>query len=247
MPWEAFQKTQEDKLLDIMATIPSMMEEADLIRSQTHTLSALSATISLSGRCRAMIYSLEQWHQHWLKGVIHAPHWFQRSEIYQTLDRKHPGKVLPMALHFVDLETAHLENHYWASLLLIHATYWTTCEWVKRSFPLSSDVTPNDDECLATTVFHPLAPLSEIHTYALNIAQSLEYFLRPRFGAGGSSLTGFPLTVVMGYFEYFQLPEASWFKVILDRFQSLGIPMEQFLNGMANEDVAVLVKEVGTE
>lgn len=249
-PWKGFQKSQEDKLLDIMVKLPSMMEEADAVRSQTQSSSILAATISLSEVCRALVHELKQWHQHWSAVSAQPFHWARRSEIYNELNNKNPGKVLPMALHFVDLETAHLENLYWASLLLIHATFCVTREWVKQFSPASVSLEVSDEcevpdygESLPIPDLPTITPLSEIHTCAINIAQSFEYFLQPEFGAAGSSLIGFPLMVAMGYFEYFNLPEISWFKVILGRFQDIGIPLGKFLNGMVADKVATLVRE----
>lgn len=227
-----------------------MMEEADFVRSQTQAASILSATISLSGRCRTLIYELEQWHRLWLSCRSQPLCWLQPSKIYKEVDNDGPGKGIPMALHFADLETAHLENHYWASLLLIHATFWLSCVWVTQSSLLSAELSCNiedeisgDDVPRVTHGLPTLAPLTEIHAYAMNIAQSLEFFLQPKLGDSGSSLIGFPLMVAMGYFKYFQLPELSWFNTILGKFQSLGIPLEQFLDGMANEEIATLVRE----
>lgn len=250
MPWKGAQKTWEDKLLDIMAVLPSMMEEADSVRLQTQPSSTLSVTISLAGRCRSLICELELWLQLWSAASTQPLHWVKPSAIYKEIDSKPPDKGLPMALHFADLESAHLENLYWASLLLIHATFWVTCEWVMEFSPLAPGLARDSEHKITdlaihpiTSILHPLAPLSEIHTYAIHIAQSLEYFLQPELGAAGSSLIGFPMMVAMGYFEHFRLPEVSWFNVILGRFQRLGIPLEQFLNGMANEAVATLVRE----
>ncbi|EFE41422.1 hypothetical protein TRV_03857 [Trichophyton verrucosum HKI 0517] len=154
-------------------------------------------------------------------------------------------------IHFLDTETAHLQMLYWTAQLLICNNLWLVYQFVSgqenRSWHKLNEPILNSRLDVSDGVPYrmPELPLSayELRAIAVNVARSLEYFLTPELMTIGVTMFAFPVTVSLGYFQYFDLPEAKWFDFVFEHIlNSSGIDVGGFLDAVANENSLRLVK-----
>ncbi|KAG5207044.1 Zn(2)-C6 fungal-type DNA-binding domain [Trichophyton interdigitale] len=251
LPWLQAGNQHSHQLLQLLAAIPSILQEIDLIRDD-HSSYLPVRVQEVSRKCCDLLENLSLWNISFQdgRGLLH---WEMPSIISikkgKEFTREHP--LFSTYIHFLDTETAHLQMLYWTAQLLICNNLWLIYQFVSgqenRSWHKINEPIVNSllDDSYGIPYRMPELPLpaSELYVVAVNVARSLEYFLTPELMTIGVTMFAFPVTVSLGYFQYFGLPEAEWFDFVFERIlNSSGIDVGGFLDAVANENSLCLVK-----
>ena len=161
-----------------------------------------------------------------------ALYWFEPSTLYGQLLPTDPARIFPCFICFRDPNIAEQITLYWTGLLLIHISLHGARERCRRA-GLSLAAMPQMGR---------MAPQQSAQTFALHIAQSLEYFLHPDMGLLGTNFVGFPLAVAQGYFQSCGAKEALWFDVIFNRMREMRSGLAVFLEDMYKGRTLTLVR-----
>ncbi|KAL8945042.1 MAG: hypothetical protein Q9216_000026 [Gyalolechia sp. 2 TL-2023] len=192
LAYESGERDLSDGLFDIMATLPFLLQEFDLLQGRSDTEDLHQSGIQLYYRCRATDRALRQW--------------------YTSLSAKVP-KTLPSAIR---IPTAEMESsdtgHFFSfqesdyALAAILAFYWATCNLLHSL-------------CRTAYAYFESSGLSEYSQKlpehidplrsATSIARSIDYFVRPEMGILGPQLISFPVGVAMVYFTTSKDPDAE--------------------------------------
>ncbi|EFQ98243.1 hypothetical protein MGYG_01278 [Nannizzia gypsea CBS 118893] len=240
------------QLLQLLASIPSILRAIDLIREDNSPYLPYRVE-EVSRNCRDLLNKLGQWNISLWAGRGEPLYWERSSmlsiSITEEFIRDHP--IFSSYIHFLDTETAHLQMLYWTAQLLICNNLWLAYQFLsgqedKRWHEVNAPI-PNlhFDDSSRTTCSMAELPISapELYVVATNIARSLEYFLTPELITIGVTMFAFPATVSLGYFQYFELPESRWFHYVFEHIlTSSGIDVGGFLEAVANENSLRLVK-----
>jgi hypothetical protein len=215
----------EVKLFHILNRIPAIIQHADNIKLLTSSTTIMSSTHALFLRAASVMDDLDEWQSSHadLNGV---PYTYTPSLLYASLPETSLERIFPTMLTFTSLVTAYHFTTIWSCLLLLHSTLFLTRRHIATYHPtLSLDTLP-------LALQHTL---SICHDLALLITQSLEYLVQPEMGLVGAQQVGFPISVVMGYFSFFNCREHLWFKVIFRRLREMNVGIEGFLDSMFRE------------
>ncbi len=161
-----------------------------------------------------------------------ALYWFEPSNLYGQLLPTDPARIFPCFVCFGDPNLAEQITLYWTGLLLIRISLDGARERCSRA-GLS---------LAAMSQVGKVSPQKSAQTFALYIAQSLEYFLHPDMGLLGTNFVGFPLAVAQGYFESCGAKEALWFDVIFKRMREMRSGLAVFLEDMYKGRTLTLVR-----
>jgi hypothetical protein len=116
------------------------------------------------------------------------------------------------------------------------------CLWLKEALGTAADLLPEGNDKFSFPGQFTL--YSGAHAAALDIAMSLEYFIRPEMGAVGAGLIGFPVSVAMGYFTYCNSPECAWIETVLKYVRRrYDIPLDTFLESMFTGRILQIVRQ----
>jgi hypothetical protein len=228
-----------------MVHIPSVMEDADLLRQHSDVFGIVEKATTLAVKCRRLATEFERWHESKEKNSA-GPRSWEEPSILQSLSSEmlldDQGSPFKDRLCFSDLSVAHSEMLYWASLLLLYSTHSMACRWLIEKLGTVYDVLPSHEDAFSYPEHVSLHHASR--SCALNIGKSLEFFIRPELGGAIIGLIAFPMSVAMGYFEYCRAPELAWFWTVLRYVRmKYAIPLDSFLESMFTEEILKLIKQ----
>jgi hypothetical protein len=217
----------EFALFHILNRIPAIMEHADIIKLLIDPSSIILATYSLATRSHSVMNDLDEWQSSLGKLHNNAAYSYAPSLLYASLPSDSSERIFPTMLVFPSLVTAYHLTTLWSCLLLLHSNLFLTYRHIRThhpSIPLDSSI-PKIPQHTQTAC----------HDLALLITQSLEYFVQPDTGLVGAQQVGFPISVALGYFKFFECKETLWFRVIFRRLRELNVGIEGFLESMFTE------------
>ncbi|KAL8676650.1 MAG: hypothetical protein Q9186_006849 [Xanthomendoza sp. 1 TL-2023] len=181
LPFEGKTKDVSNGLHDIMATLPGLLEEFDLIRVCPDETTAHERRLELFRQCRATDESLRRWYADLssrlpkpLPSVIRSP-----AEQEGTLDQ--------------DCFPFEVSDHILAITL---ALYWTTCLLLHGLIHMLFDALRLSG---LTSMPKELPDHIDPHRFAISITRSIGYFIRPEMGIWGVQLISYPLGVALMY------------------------------------------------
>lgn len=182
LPFESKPKDLSDELHDVMAMIPILLEESDLIHACQDEGVAHKRRIRLFLQCRATDDTLRKWLADLslrlpspLPSVIRTP-----AEQNETSE--HDCFSFELGDHMLAITLA----LYWSTCIVLHSLIDMTFESLRSSSP--------------TDVPGRLPDHIDPHRSATSISRSIGYFIRPEMGLWGVQLIGFPLGVALMYF-----------------------------------------------
>ncbi|KAL8958035.1 MAG: hypothetical protein Q9193_004830 [Seirophora villosa] len=193
LPFDGAEKDLSDALFDIMATLPFLLREFDQLRMYHNPVEVHPRGIQLWYRCRAVDRALRQWYAS------------LSSKVPQPL----PSAIRPAANRADSPDRnddlfCFEESDY--ALAITLALYWATCNLLHSLI-------------LAAYAYFRSSGLAEYaqelpdhidpHITAVNIAQSVGYFIRPEMGILGPQLISFPMGVALMYFMASNDPNAD--------------------------------------
>jgi hypothetical protein len=244
-PWHELTRGPTHEVLDLMVHIPSVMEDADVLRQPSDVFVTVEKATALAAKCRQLATELERWHEIQEKNSAGPRSWEEPSILQSRSSGMFPderGFPIKHRLCFSDLTVAHSEMLYWTSLLLLYSTHSMACRWLKETLGTVYDVLPSADDAFSHPQHVSLQPASR--SCALNIGKSLEFFIRPEMGGAIIGLIAFPMSVAMGYFEYCHEPELAWFWTVLRYVRvKYAIPLDSFLESMFTEEILKLIRQ----
>jgi hypothetical protein len=249
LPWRDSIKSVHHELLDLMAKIPSILEQAQSITYKPEAHEILSSTLSLIEKCWDLNNQFQEWKRKF--PMEEKPLW--RLEVKNQTDNESVSdlnNLCPVILSFDDICTAHMYILYWSSLIFLHGlmpkvyrslhgdpedSYSKTC--------LVCSQPENSQTCYCgslhlfqkhldfdVSVLPPLTEEMNVQGHALNIVQSTDYFMRPQFGPRSPGLVIFPLLVAMQHFMSHPGNELIWCHVIFKRLNDCGYPLGSILS-----------------
>jgi small-conductance mechanosensitive channel len=213
VPWKIQPKSDLDQLLDIMAQIATLIEQA-----------ARLDTTPAAGHARKTALVQQGWEFHarlenWYQGLVRkqaGPLYHERPSSDEKL-----AAVFPKALHFPNFEVARLHLSYWTILLLLHSSILTV--------PSSSD-----SGLVATRQALELARM---------IAQSMEYLLSEDMHILGPQKVFFALRTAMHVFASTEEGEemVDWCREIFEELDRRGYPFGKILCRCEWDDMPALL------
>jgi hypothetical protein len=219
VPWKIHPKSDLDRLLDIMAQIASLIEEAARLNTTTTTFDIPQAQrIGLLQKGWKFHSKLENWYQGFLRKQA-APLYCERPSSARFLSQL--ASIFPKVLHFPNFEIARLHLSYWTILLLLDSSILT--------MPFSSPSDANPTSGLVASVEN-----ESTHTQALElarlIAQSMEYLLSEDMHILGPQKVFFALRAAMHVFTSMEkVEEIGWCKEIFEELDRRGYPFGKIL------------------
>lgn len=217
LPFDRGEKDLSDALFDIMATLPFLLHEFDQFRMYPNPVEVHTREIQLWYRCRATDRALWQW----FASLSSKVPWPLLSAIRPAAHRADsPGRN--------DNLFCFEESDY--ALAITLALYWATCNLLHSLI-------------LAAYAYFRSSGLSEYaqelpdhidpHITAVNIAQSVGYFIRPEMGILGPQLISFPIGVALMYFMASNDPNADEERqrllASIGRLSEVGLSLRMFL------------------
>lgn len=202
------------------------MQHADSVRLLTDEQEILPAVQTLIEQSAAIVDDLEQWQSDLTARYNGRAYWHAPSLLYSSLPPDSPDRIFPTMLVFPSLVTAFHLTTLWSCLLLLQSNLFLTYRQVRTQHPsIPIETLPNPPQHTHSVCF----------SLAVLITQSLEHFLQPDTGLVGAQQVGFPISVVLGYFSFFDAREMLWIRVIFRRLEELNVGIEGFLASMFNE------------
>lgn len=172
-----------DALFDIMATLPFLLQDFDLLQLCDDAAEVRQRGIQLWYRCRATDRGLQQWYER-LSSKAPQP---LPSAIRIPADRSDSPESDGLFLfEESDYALAFTLALYWATCNLLHSLILTA-----HAYFQSSDLSEYSQE---------LPEHIDPQRSAKSIAHSVAYFIRPEMGIFGPQLISFPMGVALMYF-----------------------------------------------
>jgi hypothetical protein len=231
VPWKIHPKSDLDRLLDIMAQIASLIEEAARLNTTTTAFDIPQAQrIGLLQQGWEFHSQLENWYQGLLRKQA-GPLYYERPSSTRFLSKL--ASVFPKALHFPNFEIARLHLSYWTILLLLHSSILT------MPFSSPSDVNPNSG--LVAAVDNECTHAQQLEL-ARMIAQSMEYLLSEDMHILGPQKVFFALRAAMHVFTSMEkVEEMGWCKEIFEELDRRGYPFGKILGRCEWDDIPELL------
>ncbi|KAL8888420.1 MAG: hypothetical protein Q9215_004138 [Flavoplaca cf. flavocitrina] len=182
LPFKSKPKDVSDELHDIMAALPVLLEEWDLIQACQDESVAQQRLLRLLQRCQATDRSLRRWLAALslqlpspLPSIIRTPTEQQNTPERDCFSFEVSDHMLAITLAL-----------FWSTCVLLHGLIVMTFTSIRS--PGLSDMPRKLPEHV------------DPHRYATSISRSIGYFIRPEMGIWGVQLIGFPLGVSWMYF-----------------------------------------------
>ncbi|KAK2846404.1 hypothetical protein FQN49_005752 [Arthroderma sp. PD_2] len=246
LPWLPTGNQLSHQLIYLLASIPPILRDIDSIQDN-HSCHLPSKIKEVSTDCSRLLNELHLWNVLFQSEKQGSSY----SEMPSTLAigrgkkfaSEHP--VFSTYLHFPDIETAHLQMLYWTAQLLIYNNLWLAYRSLEtRVQPtydqgdpllnLSPDLRGDPEGRPPCRMSALSISTSDLRAIAINIARSLEYFLNPESMAIGVTMFAFPVIISLNYFQYLNLLEAAWFRIIFDHILiSSGIDVSGFIEAVS--------------
>ncbi|KAL8757472.1 MAG: hypothetical protein Q9199_002210 [Rusavskia elegans] len=182
LPFESKPKDVSDELHDIMATLPILLEEYDLIQACQNDGEAHRRRLRLFQQCQATDHTLRTWFAD-LSSKLSSP----LPSVIRT-----PAEQRSTPEH--DCFSFEVSDHMLAITL---ALYWSTCMLL---YSLIEMIFNSLRSSGLADIPRRLPEHVDPHQSATSISRSIGYFIRPEMGIWGVQLVGFPLGVAFMYF-----------------------------------------------
>lgn len=222
-PWKGHEKTQLDKFLDIMVSLPSAMADgtamlaplfaapsSDPIALFQGVMALLDRGWKLDSRLQDFYKELESTTQ----GPVYTPQLAKPNRI-SDLDSAE-GQVFTTAFYFANLQTAHLVMMYWAASAILWSGFSVTYA-ILSNYKLD-------------TFLPPLGHRADRANLAKNICQTVEYCMQDEHEAPGKTSAVFPLKVAIETLN--EIPgcerELAWAVDAMNKISSDGIRLMKF-------------------
>jgi hypothetical protein len=231
-----------EEILTLMTKLPTYMENADALRNIS-SISSLIAKAEAFAECgKQLTAELRQWQDR--RELIHGQlYWEEKSDFRNkcSFATAQQDFFLSERFSFPNSVTAYSQMLYWTAVLLVYNNHWTTCVWLQTALGPGCELLPSTTDKFSLRANSTI--YASAYNCAMNIAKSLEYFLRPEIAGIRAYLMGFPMTVAMGFFQYFDLAEDAWFQTVLRYLRDVeGIPLGDFLDSCASSKMLMLVR-----
>ena len=243
-------KSEKDCLLDIMATIPSILEIADALIAERDLDSSLSLMYSMRTKYGKITLRLAHWRRDFQAKRNIGSQWYRSASLFNKPAERHLSAMFPLVMYFPDLETAELDMLYWTAAIILHSNFYLLLHHAQNS-PLSAlsipkgfpHLNPGQDSYSYEDLFDPLETECNIRIFVNNIAESLEYFLQPDIGVLAINSIVFPMALAMAFLDFFQDPRLEFFLAVADKVEErYGVPLRDFLQNIPNQNMLRLVK-----
>lgn len=205
LPWELENKTFHDRLIDLMTQIPTLLEQTDLVMSICDGDIAIRERLRMLQACQQIEKALHGWRAGMKKTAGET-----------ATEHKHEDRNdYPFRYDFT------YENHLFARTQVV---YWS-CHLVVSDTMYKLQVSLEELTFGSSERPFPSDTLrSNSRTYAVNIAQAIDYFLLPEMGALGADLISFPMGLAYSFFSQWQEHEiCAWFVNSLENMKKRGI------------------------
>lgn len=168
IPWQRFEKSPMDRLLDVMTEIPGLLEDLDAIRANADArdTSTDAQYLGLLSRCQATLETLNHWKNQYRARV-------------EACDYTVAGLPLPTPEEDVDFATVHVACAYWAICILLYSTM-KSCDSALKESGMTEDQTDYSTE-----------------PFAHRISHAIPLLFNPHAGKYGSLVSFFPLGVAI--------------------------------------------------
>jgi hypothetical protein len=222
--------------LDLLAQLPALFADYSNLRTCPSPQRIAERLQKLSMASNGLDNKFKNWEVRQISSTGNPPFWREKSDILSVSGvpnlRNHIN--FNECLSFTDLEAAYSHLFSWTGRLLLYATHYLTYMWIQNT---ANEVIGHFvGGKVAMLGSFDLPPTYDGRECALNIAQSMGYFLKPDAAGITAALIGFPMAVARGYFHYFKGSEDVWFTATLKHLSTkLCIPLDNFLESMACE------------
>jgi hypothetical protein len=220
------------RLAEILDELPASLELADSIRSLEDPDEVQIRTLDLMGRFSKISIALLELESDMRQAQPSAISWEEPSLLYNQLPEDSPGRLFKTHVHFSDILTGTVLLTNWTSRLLIGTTTFFTYKWIQTKCPAAS----------AVIVPLKAEDFQEATTLAFDITKSLEYFLLPDAGLSAVQQIDYPISLVLGFFKFWNLPQEAWLAVVFQRMRELKVGVDGFLEDSWKGDVMRLVR-----
>jgi hypothetical protein len=246
-------KSEKDRLLDIMATIPSILGIADALIAECDLDRSLSLMYSMRTAYARCTLRLAHWRGEFQAKRSVGSQWYRVGSLFTSPAEKHLFDMFPLVMYFPDIETAELNLLYRTAAIILHSNFYLLF-YAARSSPLAMMSIPNGFPHLNPgrnsysfeDLFDPLETECNIRIFVNNIAESLEYFLQPDMGVLAMNSVVFPMALAMAFLDFFQDPRLEFFLAVADKVEGqYGVPLRDFLQNIPKENILRLVKTAG--
>ena len=227
LPFESKPKDAADELHDIMATIPVLLEEYDLIQICQDRGNAHRRRLRLFQQCRATDQTLGRWFANLssklskpLPSVIRTLAEQQRSPEHDCFSFEVSDHILAVTLTL-----------YWSTCMLLHGLIHMTFNSLRSTGPIPKK----------------LPEYINPYRFATSISRSTGYFIRPEMGIRGVQMISFPMGVALMYFLSSDDPEADEERrrllASIGVISDMGLSIGTFLTSLQAASVPRIVAE----
>ncbi|OAP54953.1 hypothetical protein AYL99_10653 [Fonsecaea erecta] len=242
VPWKEHAKSDFDQLLDIMAQMAILLEDASRFNASTTFNNIPHAQrIELFQHGWEFHSRLEDWYQGFLRKHHQAgPLYHERPSSARFLSQFAAASVFPTSLHFPKFEIARLHLSYWTILLLLYSCVLT----IPPSSPSLGSVNPTSLSRIvgATSVENVFEIPRRALELARMIAQSMEYLLSEDMHILGPQKVFFALRTAMHVFTSMgQGEQEHWCKGIFEELDRRGFPFGKILCRCEWDDLPALL------
>lgn len=218
LPWASQPRTFHDRMIDIMTRIPTLLEQSDIVLSKRNPNVATKEQLRMFDACQQIEKALHDWRAIMKPGAAESAFPHQRSA----------GDDYPFKhdFTFANHLFARTQAVYWSCLLVVSETMYDLQSSLEQ---LTGNVNISGTSSKA---LHEKA-----RSYAVNIAQSIEYFLLPEMGALGADLISFPMGLAYRFFnQSHEQGICMWFEKSLENMKKRGFHIGRFLGAFRIED-----------
>ncbi|KAL8996794.1 MAG: hypothetical protein Q9169_003763 [Polycauliona sp. 2 TL-2023] len=214
LPFDDKPKDVSDELHDIMATLPILLKEFDLIQACQDNEVAHQRCLRLFHQCRATDHMLRNWVED-LGSRLPSP--------LPSVIRTPPEQDCTAEQDCFSFE---MKDHMLAITL---ALYWTTCMILHGLIDmLRSSGIANIPTRLPEHI--------DAHRSATSVSRSIGYFIRPEMGIWGVQLISFPLGAAFMYFltsnDFNAGEERERLQASIETMSQMGLSIGTFLTSL---------------
>jgi hypothetical protein len=218
------------QLFDILHALPSTLGRLDIVvrlASEQHLEEAKITAQSLIRSCRRLIAQLQDWRTRLDRHNAAADSiqlvWEEPSDLYHSLPADSPLRIFPTYFCFLNLDMAQQILLHMVGKVFLWTVMFAMEDMLERMAPPQetsiSEHTPSDGDLNR----------HECRRTAIQVAQSLEYFVRPDMGLTAIDFFGFPVSFICDWMTERDVPEKLWFRVIFDRLRVINAGYAAFL------------------
>jgi hypothetical protein len=249
-PFQDAVKSEKDSLLDILTTIPSLLEIADALIAERDLDRSLNMMYTMRKAYATITIKLAHWRGQFQAQRNVGSQWYRSSSLFTAPRESHLLAMFPLVMGFPDPETAELDMLYWTAALILHSNFYLLLHDAQSS-PLAvipipkgfPHLNPGRDSYSYEDLFDPMETECNMRIFVNNIAESLEYFLQPEMGVLAVNSLVFPMALAMAFLDHFQDPRLEYFLAVADKVEEqYGVQLRDFLQNIPNQNILRLVK-----